>query len=164
MISTFRVILNNIFPGTNLVQSTNYDSALPAPYKPGSHPNAVVSPASHATYTRPPGPIMATVYPQPQNHATSLDVHRATPPTQTSPSRFPYSPQTANGARIRAPGQQNVQYVVNQERKDNSAGQPLGLRQKPPSVQGPPPSYSATNSRPQQQQASFLFKSFLESI
>ena len=140
-----------IFPGTNLVQIANYNSHLSAPYKPGSHPNAVVAPRSHATYSRPPGPIMATVYPQPQNHPTSLGI-RASPPNQSSPSRFPYNPQTANGVMIRPPGQQSVQYVVNQERKDNSTGQPLGVRQKSPSVQGPPPAYSATNSRPQHQQ------------
>lgn len=150
-----------IFPGTNLVQIANYDSHLSAPYKSGSHPNAVVAPRSHATYSR---PIMATVYPQPQNHP---GVPRASPPSQSSPSRFPYNPQTPNGVMIRPPGQQNVQYVVNAERKDNPTGQPLGVRQKSPSVQGPPPSYSAANSRPQhqqQQQASTDFRKFLESI
>ena len=109
---------------------------------------------SHATFTRPAAPITATVYPQPQNHPTSpitLAVHRTAPPTQ-SPARFAYNPQTPNGVMIRTPPQSNLQCVVNQERNDNSAEQPLGVRQKSPNIPGqPPPRYSVANARPQQQ-------------
>ena len=123
-----------------------------APYKPGSHANAVVSPRSQVTFPRPVGPITATVYPQPQNLPTSastLGVHRGSAPTQSPSNRFPYNPQTPNGVMIRPPNQSTVQYVVNQ---DNSTGQLYGARQKSPSHQGqPPPSYSVANARPQQQ-------------
>ena len=128
-----------------------------APYKPGSHPNAVVAPRPHTTFIRPTAPITATVYPQPQSLPTSpstLGVHRSSPPTQSSPNRFPYNPQAPNGVMIRTPAQPTVQYVVNPERMDISAGQPLVPRQRSP--QGPPPRYSVATARPQQQ-ASFDF-------
>jgi hypothetical protein len=50
---------------------------------------------------------------------------------------------------MRTPGQATLQYVVNPEK---STGQTLVARQKSPSYQGPPPSYSVANARPPQQQ------------
>ena len=123
-----------------------------APYKPGSHPNAVVAPRSNTTFARPAAPITATVYPQPQGLPTSpstLGVRRGSTPIQTPSHRVPYSPQPPNGVMIRTAAQPTVQYVMNTEK---STGQVLGGRQKSSSFQGPPPSYSIASARSQQQQ------------
>lgn len=104
---------------------------------------------SHNAYTRPAGPITATVYPLPQNIPTSPSVHMSSAPTQSPTTRFPFNPQTP--MMVRSPGQSSVQYVVNPEIMDNPTGQPLSARQRSPRVQGPPPSYSVAIARPQQQ-------------